>query len=189
MTAVLLRPKLDTIRNRNGRIPQGGKLLELRRDWLRRGYPAEDLEVYRMMAGFTSALEASILDHVLNDGTYTPPTNWFLAFSTTTPTEAAGNFTEPSGNAYARLSTAAADWAAAVAGDPSVKDNANALTMPTATGSWGTLTHFGLYTLLTVGVLGIWGALDVSKAVTTGDTASFAVGALDIKLGDPADTY
>lgn len=189
MTAVLLVPKLDTIRNRHGRIPQGGTLTELRREFLRRGFPPADLEQFRMMAGFTSALEASILDHVLNDGAYTPPTNWFLAFSTTTPTEAAGNFTEPSGNAYARLSTAAADWAAAVAGDPSVKDNANALTMPTATGSWGTLTHFGLYTASSGGTLGIWGALDVSKAVTTGDTASFAVGALDIKLGDPADTY
>lgn len=141
------------------------------------------------MAGFISSLEAAVLDHVLNDGAYTPPTNWFIALSTTTPTEAGANFTEPSGNAYARVSTAAADWAAASAGDPSTKANANAITFPTASGSWGTVTHFGFFTASSGGTVQIWGALDTSKAVTTGDTVSFAASALVVKLGDPADSY
>lgn len=141
------------------------------------------------MAGLISTLEAALLDHLLNDGAYTPPSNWFVALSTTTPTEAGGNFTEPSGNGYARVSTAAADWAAASAGDPSVKDNANAITFPQATGSWGTVTHFGLFTASSGGTVQVWGALDVSKAVGNLDTVSFAVGALDVKLGDPSDPY
>lgn len=139
--------------------------------------------------GFTNTLEAEILDHVLNDGTYTPPANWFVGTSTTTPTEAGANFTEPVGNNYGRVSTAAADWAAAVAGDPTVKDNANAITFPTASGSQGTQTHFGLFIAASGGTVRMWGALDVSKAVGAGDTASFGVGVLDVKLGDPTDTY
>jgi hypothetical protein len=186
---LVVRPNLATIRNARGRIPQGGTLAAMRAEFLRRGYPAADLEQFRMMAGFINSLEVAILDHVLLDATYTPPTNWFLGFSTTTPTETGSNFTEPSGNNYGRLSTAAADWANAVAGDPSVKDNATTLTMPTASGSWGTLTHFGLNPASSVDTFRIWGALDVSKAVASGDTVSFAVGALDVKLGDPADSY
>lgn len=144
---------------------------------------------HMLAAGFIDSLEQAVLDHVLNDGTYTPPANWFVALSTTTPTEAGGNFTEPSGNAYARVSTAAADWAAASGTAPAVKDNANAITFPTASGSWGTATHFGLFTASSGGTVQIWGALDTSKSVGSGDTASFAVGALDVKLGDPTDTY
>lgn len=141
------------------------------------------------MAGFIDTLEQAILDHVLNDGTYTPPTNWFVALSTTTPTEAGGNFTEPVGNAYARVSTAAADWAAASGTAPAVKDNATAITFPSATGSWGTVTHFGLFTAASGGTVQIWGALTVSQAIGNGQTPSFAIGALDVKLGDPGDTY
>jgi len=140
-------------------------------------------------AGFINSLEAALLDHVMNDGAYTPPTNWFVATSTTTPTETGSNFTEPSGNGYARVSTAAADWAAAVAGDPSTKANGNAITFPTSTGAQGTQTHFGLFTASSAGTVQIWGALTTSKAVSNGDTASFAASALVLKLGDPADTY
>lgn len=141
------------------------------------------------MAGFISSLEASILDHVLNDGTYTPPANWFVALSTTTPTDTGTNFTEPVANGYTRVSTAAADWAAAVAGDPSTKSNGNAITFPQASGSWGTVTHFGLFLASTAGTVQIWGALGTSKAIGTGDTPSFAASAIIIQLGDPGDTY
>lgn len=141
------------------------------------------------MAGLISTLEAAILDHIFNDGTYTPPSNWFVALSTTTPTEAGANFTEPAGSGYARVSTAAADWAAAVAGDPSTKANANAIQFPTSSGSWGTATHFGLFIAGSGGTVQIWGALTSSVAIASGDTASFAPGALVAKLGDPTDTY
>lgn len=167
----------------------GGTLEQLRQAFLDRGWPAADLERFQMMAGFISSLEASILDHVLNDGTYTPPTNWFIGVSTTTPTETGGNFTEPVGNAYARVSTAAADWAAAAAGDPSTKANGNAITFPSATGAWGTLTHVGFFTASSGGTVQIWAPLAVSKVPTSGDTLSFGVGAIVVELGDPGDTY
>jgi hypothetical protein len=144
------------------------------------------------VAGFIDTLEQAVLDHVLNDGAYTPPTNWFIGLSSTTPTEAGGNFTEPSAGAYARISTAAADWAAATGTAPAVKSNGVAKSFPTATADWvaaANLTHFGLFIASTGGTVQIWGALTVPKPVLNGDTASFAIGALSIKLGDPSDTY
>jgi len=141
------------------------------------------------VAGFIDSLEQAILNHVLNDGTYTPPTNWFVALSTTTPAEDGTNFTEPSGNAYARVSTAAADWAAASGTAPATKANGVAITFPTASGSWGTITHFGMFIASSGGTVQIWGALTVSKAVGSGDTPSFAISAFVVKLGDPGDSY
>jgi hypothetical protein len=141
------------------------------------------------MAGFTDAMEQALLDHFLGKAAYTADTNHFVALSTTTPTEAGGNFTEPGAGAYARVSTAAADWNSAAGTAPAISDNLNAITFPEATASWGTVTHFGIYSASTAGTLRCWGALATSKAIDSGDTASFAAGALDIKLGDPGDTY
>lgn len=141
------------------------------------------------MAGLVDAFEAIILDGIMGDPDYTPPANWFVALSTTTPTEAGGNFTEPVGNAYARVSTADADWSAAVGAQPSTKSNGNAITFPTASGSWGTVTHFGLFDASTSGNFRMWGVLTASKTIGNGDTASFAASALVLKLGDPGDTY
>lgn len=141
------------------------------------------------MAGFVDTLEAALLDHYFMGTALAQDTNLFVALSTTTPTEAGGNFTEPVGNGYARVSTAGADWNAAVAGAPTVVDNATAITFPQATGSWGTITHFGIYDASTAGNLDVFGALTTSKAIGANDTAEFAAGALDVKLGDPGDTY
>lgn len=141
------------------------------------------------MAGLTDLYEQKVLDHIFTDPAWTPATTLYIALSTTTPTEAAGNFTEPSGNAYARVSTVAADWNAASGTAPAIKDNGAVKTFPAATGSWGTVTHFGIFDASTAGVLYLWGALTTSKAIGSGDTASFAAGALIVQCGDPGDTY
>jgi hypothetical protein len=137
----------------------------------------------------TDAFEIIILDGIMGDPDYTPPTNWFVGLSTTTPTEAGANFTEPVGNGYARVSTADADWDPASGTAPAIKDNANAITFPQATGSWGTVTHFGLFDASTGGNLRMWGALATAKAIANLDTAAFAAAALVIKLGKDGDTF
>ena len=83
------------------------------------------------------------------------------------------------------------DWGAAVAGQPSTVSNANTVTFPAATSSWGTVTHFGICSAGTKGVADVqfFGALDTSKAVNNGDTVSFAALALILQLGDPGDSY
>lgn len=144
------------------------------------------------MAGFVDTVERALLDHFLTDSAYTPPTTMYIGLSSTTPTEAAANFTEPSGGSYARVSTAAADWAAATGTAPATKSTSTAKTFPTATADWAAganLTHFGLFDASTAGNLLAWGALTTAKPVLNGDTPSFASGALVLKLGDPGDTY
>ena len=131
------------------------------------------------MGSFTDFLEDEILDHVFGKGVYTPPTI-YVALSTSTPTDAGGNVTEPA-DGYARVQTAAADWNVAT-GDPSLTDNANEIAFPEASGDWGTITHFVLYDAASAGNALAWGALGTSKAITSGDTAKFAAGDLDTTL-------
>lgn len=130
------------------------------------------------MGGFADYLENKLLDHIFTDGAYTPPATLYVALSTTTPTDAGANFTEPA-NAYARVATVAADWSASSGGS---KTNTGALTFPTASGSWGTITYFGIYDASTSGNLLIWGALTAPVAVSTGQTPVFNASALVITL-------
>lgn len=137
------------------------------------------------MAGLTDAFEAIILDGMLGDPNWAPGA-FSVGLSTTTPTEAGANFTQPVGNNYSQLATVDSDWAAAAGGQPSSKANGVLLSMPLPSGSWGTITHFGLFEGAT---LRIWGALAAPQAVAAGNPVEFAIGALRVLLGDPGDTY
>jgi hypothetical protein len=131
------------------------------------------------MAGKTAYLERKLLDHSLGKTSYTMPAVWVGLF-TAAPSDAGGG-TEVSGGSYARKSTAAADWsAAATVSGVSSSSNANAVTFVTATASWGTATHFGLFDAATAGNLLRWAPLTTAKAVASGDTPSFAAGSLTI---------
>lgn len=143
------------------------------------------------MSGMINSLEAAVLDHVLNKSAYSPPATWYvgLATSATTPTETGTNFTEVSGGSYARVQIVTASWNSAVGGDPSVSDNAAALQFATATAAWGTVRFFGLFTGSSGGTVQIWGQLTADKTVATNDRFQFPAGDLDVKLGDPGDTY
>lgn len=144
------------------------------------------------MAGFVDSVERGLLDGYLNDPAYSPTVTQWIGLSSTTPNDAGTGFTEPSTGAYARVSTAAADWGAATGAAPATKSTTTAKTFPTATVDWlagAPMTHFLLFTASTGGVLLAWGALITPKPVLLGDTAAFAAGALVLKLGDPTDTY
>jgi hypothetical protein len=141
------------------------------------------------MGGFVDSEEMKVLDHYTGKTAYTVPT-WYIGLSTAQPTEA-GAFTEPSAGAYARFQVTAATWTAASGGNPSSTSYGAVVTFNQATGGWGTVTHFGLFSVATLstGLVRFWGTLDQSKAVQTSDTASFAANTLLLKLGDPPDTY
>jgi len=106
--------------------------------------------------------------------TTTPITPWIALF-TTAPTDSTGG-TEVTGGSYARVSSAG-KWATPAAG--SVATNA-AVTFATASASWGTVTSFAVMTASSGGSILMWGTLTASKAVGSGDTASFASGALTL---------
>lgn len=82
----------------------------------------------------------------------------------------------------ARTPIGATGWAAATSADPSVKANANALTSAAASGS-GTITHFAIFSAITAGTQRTdWTALTASKAVTSGDQLTIAIGAAAVTL-------
>jgi hypothetical protein len=129
---------------------------------------------------------AYYLDNKLNDeafgnAAFTPAATLYVALSTTTPTQAGASFTEPSGYAYARAAVInnATNWPASSNGS---KSNGAAINFAQATGSWGTVTYFGIFDAVSGGNLLAYGALNNSQTVSNGDTLSFAVGALTITL-------
>jgi hypothetical protein len=144
------------------------------------------------LAGFVDAVERAILDGVLQDGSFAGYATLYIGLSSTTPAEAGTGITEPSGGAYARVSTTGADWSAASGTAPAVKTNTATKTFTQASADWvsgANLTHFVLFDASTAGNAVAFGALTTAKPVLNGDTPSFGAGALILKLGDPGDTY
>jgi len=87
----------------------------------------------------------------------------------------AGSVTELSGSAYARQSVAFTT-------SGNTTSNNAAVEFPTATGSWGTVTHVGVYDASTSGNLMAYATLSSSKAIATGDVFRVPSGDLDITL-------
>jgi hypothetical protein len=113
---------------------------------------------------------------------YTAPAT--LYFGLATGVAADGTVTgEPSGNNYSRKSiTNDTDlWNTAADG---ALDNKAAITFPEASGLWGTLDTVFIANHGTNGGAAIiaYGTLSVEKTITSGDTPSFAAGALDISI-------
>jgi hypothetical protein len=125
------------------------------------------------MSAMSDYLENEILDHILGTGAYTMPATVYVGLST-------GSFnddnsgTELTGNNYARE---AITFGAAASGTAS---NSAAVEFNAATGSWGTVSHFGLFDASTAGNLLIHGALTASKVIETGDILKIAIGDMDI---------
>jgi hypothetical protein len=130
------------------------------------------------MGSFSDYCENEILDHLFGKGDYAPPVV-YVGLSTADPTDSGVGLSEPNDNGYARVGTTEADWNVAAGG---LLDNANAITFGTATGSWGTLTHFALFDAASGGHLLVHGALSYPKTIESGDTARFAGGEIDVTL-------
>ncbi len=127
------------------------------------------------MAEFTDYLEDKIIDHMLRNQAYTPPTTIYLALFTAAPGDAGGG-TEVSGGSYARQAvtlSAASGGASANSAD---------ITFPAATADWGTVTHVALMDALTVGNMLMHSPLDASKTVNNGDTFKINAGDLDVTV-------
>lgn len=131
---------------------------------------------------FTDFLENELLDHVWGAAAFTAPVTTFIGLSTTTPADDGTNITEPPGGAaYARVSKTnnLTNWPAAVGG---LKENGTPVDFAQATGAWGTVTHFFIADALSGGNILASGVLTTPKTIDNGDTASFAVGDIDITL-------
>jgi len=130
---------------------------------------------------FSDFLENELLDHVFGNSAYSAPSNLFIALFTVAPDDAGAGGTEVTGGSYARKSSTnnTTNWPNAGAG---LKSNGVVETFVTATASWGTVVAFGIYDAVTSGNLLGSANLTTSKSIGNGDTASFAIGLLDITL-------
>lgn len=123
----------------------------------------------------TDFLEDAILDLIFNNVVFTGQTPHLALF--TSATGEAGGGTEVTGGSYARQSLVAsfpASSGGVVASDA-------VITFPTATASWGTITHHGIMDALTAGNMMYHGIFATSKIIDTDDIFEILVGDLSIQ--------
>ena len=125
------------------------------------------------MSAMSNYLENEILDHILATGAYTMPTTVYVGLATASFNDD-NSGTELSGSNYARES---ATFTAASSGTTS---NSSAVEFNAATGSWGLVSHFGIFDALTSGNLLIHGAFTTAKTIASGDILKIPTGDLDI---------
>lgn len=133
--------------------------------------------------GATDAREIIIANSQFGSGSTTySPSSWWVGLSTTTPNDDGTNFTEPVGGSYAReeVLNNSTNWPAATTTDGiTTKSNGVAITFTDPTGSWGTLTHYGLFTASSGGTPQFTNPLDNAVTVQSGNTpVEFAIGAI-----------
>lgn len=116
--------------------------------------------------------ETLVLNWLLTTNAATRPTAWFAALGTAATDVA---FTEISGNAYARV-------ACPLAVSGGLATNGAAITFPTPSAAWGTVTHVAIFDASTGGNRLAQGALTAPVAVQSGAAPRFAAGDLDISL-------
>ena len=143
------------------------------------------------MGALNDYSENKLLDYFLRGQAFTPPSSVYLGLFTAAPSDAGGG-TEATGGAYARVSIpcSSTDWAAtqgsgttgASTGTSGTTSNNNLLTFPTPTAAWGTITAFAVFDAATGGNMLFYGNLTASQVVNTGNTVSFAPGALQFQI-------
>ena len=125
------------------------------------------------MSAMSDYLENEILDHILSVGSFTMPANIYVGLST-------GSFsddnsgTELSGSGYTRK-----EITFAAASSASSASNAT-VTFPTATGSWGAVSHWGIFDASSSGNLLVHGAFASSKTIASGDVLRINSGDLTV---------
>lgn len=123
---------------------------------------------------FTNDLETRVLQWALTNGSPTRPTAWYVGLFTAAPGEAGGG-TEASGGSYAREAVTFT-----VSGN--LATNSAAIEWPTATGTWGTITHVAVFDALTSGNMLVYASLTSSKTIASGDVLRIPAGDLDVTL-------
>jgi len=103
----------------------------------------------------------------------------WVGLSTADPTDDESGLAEPSGNAYARVEVPSSYWGDAAGGSIA---NSSAITFPTATGSWGTITHAVIFDAASGGNIVASEALNDSLVVISGITPNFNIGELTVTL-------
>lgn len=142
------------------------------------------------MSEMSDYLEGQLIAHIFRTNSFTKPSVLAIALLTVnTDDSGTGQFSTGSGTecansgAYSRQSRNPLDanWTAPTGGDGQT-DNAAAITFTQATGSWGTVAAMAIVDNATYdsGNMLFYSTVDTSRAISTGDTAEFAAGAITV---------
>lgn len=124
-----------------------------------------------------------VINAALNDTAFTSPGTLYVALSTgafsASATGSAMTEVSTTSTGYGRVAVTAntTNFPSSTSGTTS---NGTTITFPTATGSWGTVASFYITDAATGGNCLYGGDLSTSRAVNSGDTASFANGNLTV---------
>ena len=128
------------------------------------------------MAELSTYMEDRIINFMRNVAITGQAAVYVALFTVDNGLEAGTITGEVSGGSYAR------QLAGLSASADGVSANAADITFPTATASWGTVTHVALMDAITAGNVIMHSALDASKAVGSGDTFKINAGDLDVTV-------
>ena len=141
------------------------------------------------MSAMSDYLENKLIDQLFR-GQSAPGTGTLYVALYTAPPSDAGGGTEVSGGSYARaaVTSSLANWAGtqasgstdASSGTGGQTSNNAAITFPTPTAGWGTVTHFAIYDALVNGNELFWGQLTIAKTINQADTVTFPPASLSI---------
>ena len=124
----------------------------------------------------SNLFETRVLTWLFTGDAVTRPSSFYVALFTSNPAEdASGTEVSTTGTAYARQSVTFS-----VSGNTAT--NTAAIEFPTATASYGTVTHVGVYDASTAGNLIAYAALTTSKAIDTGDVMRVPANDLDVTM-------
>lgn len=127
------------------------------------------------MSALSDAAETLLANFIANTQAATRPTAWFLALFTAAPNDAGGG-TEISTGGYARQ---AITFGAAVSG---VVSNTSTHTFTATGASWGTVTHYGIFSASSAGTLYWHGPLGTSRTIADGESLTVAAAAFTLTL-------
>ena len=124
----------------------------------------------------SNLFETRVLTWLFTGDAVTRPSSFYVALFTSNPAEdASGTEVSTSGTAYARQSVTFS-----VSGNTAT--NTAAIEFPTATASYGTVTHVGVFDASSAGNLIAYAALTTSKAIDTGDVMRIPSSDLDVTM-------
>jgi len=141
------------------------------------------------MSAMSDYLENKLIDQLFRGQTAPTTTTLYVGLLTAAPSDSGGG-TEVSGGSYARVAVTSslANWAGtqsaastvASSGTGGQTSNNAAITFPSPSATWGTVTHFGIYDASSGGNLLFWGALTISKTINQADTVTFPAASLSV---------
>jgi len=134
------------------------------------------------MAAFSTYIERELLDHVLRNEAYTPPTSVWIALFTADNGLEGGIITgEVAGGAYARMEIGGASGRSFIVADAGgATENTEDVIWVTASADWGTVVYMAIMDASSAGNVLYHGQLTLAKTVNNGDTFKFNAGDLDV---------